>query len=328
MSEAHGKKPLPDHDPRRRCRSCRHRCRPPSSSRPATACMLVAVQRALPSSNPTRTAGDVARLVTRWHTMLRLKLGGARVGVRPAFRSGARAPDSGHAEPQGPGATRRRSTVHRSTDRRYNLSDFEEFLDDAAIPDPEAEEKAAREWAERFADKPLVIDPNARIPQEMLDGWMRATDMRFRNTWKRQRHDLKDQSQIRVRSRPGVLRHGRRSVGAADRRSDHPPPQRTTAKSSAPGWTTSRGPSPRPAERTGGAERRRSLRACVSWRAPSSRRRPRPAPLRHRARPVRRRQDRRPTLPPLPRQRRDPGRQRRSCASGSRRCWASGSCAS
>ena len=55
---------------------------------------------------------------------------------------------------------------------RYNLSDFEEFLDDAAIPDPEAQEKAAREWAERFADKPLAIDTDARIPQEMLDGWM------------------------------------------------------------------------------------------------------------------------------------------------------------
>ena len=49
---------------------------------------------------------------------------------------------------------------------------------------------AEREWAERFADKPLVIDIAARIPQEMLDGWM-AADMRFavqrtthvRNRW-------------------------------------------------------------------------------------------------------------------------------------------------
>jgi hypothetical protein len=86
-------------------------------------------------------------------------------------------------------------TVLSSTDHRYNLSDFEEFLDGAGIPDPEAEEQATREWAERFADKPpLVINVNARIPQETLDGWM-AADMRFRNTWLRQRHDLKDQSQ-------------------------------------------------------------------------------------------------------------------------------------
>ena len=88
-------------------------------------------------------------------------------------------------------------TVSQPDGSLYNLSDFEEFLDDARIPDPEAEESAAREWAERFADKPLVIDPNARIPQEMLDAWMdrRRRRMRFRNTWNRQRHDLKDQSQ-------------------------------------------------------------------------------------------------------------------------------------
>jgi hypothetical protein len=85
-------------------------------------------------------------------------------------------------------------TLHTATDRRYNLSDFEEYLDAAAIPDPEAEEKAAREWAEHFADKPLVINIDARIPQELLDGWM-AADMRFKNTWLRQRHDMTDQSQ-------------------------------------------------------------------------------------------------------------------------------------
>ena len=84
-------------------------------------------------------------------------------------------------------------TIHSSTDRRYNLSDFVEYLDDAAIPDQQAQENAAREWAERFADKPLVINPDASIPQEMIDGWMAS--MRFRNTWQRQRHDLKDQSQ-------------------------------------------------------------------------------------------------------------------------------------
>ena len=84
--------------------------------------------------------------------------------------------------------------VHSFTDRRYNLSDFTQYLDDAAIPDAQAQENAAREWAERFADKPLLINTDARIPQEMLDGWM-AADMRFKNTWLRQRHDLKDQSQ-------------------------------------------------------------------------------------------------------------------------------------
>jgi hypothetical protein len=84
--------------------------------------------------------------------------------------------------------------VHSFTDRQYNPSDFTQYLDDAAIPDAQAQENAAREWAERFADKPLLINTDARIPQEMLDGWM-AADMRFKNTWLRQRHDLRDQSQ-------------------------------------------------------------------------------------------------------------------------------------
>jgi hypothetical protein len=85
-------------------------------------------------------------------------------------------------------------TVLSVTDRRYNLSDFEEYLDQAGVPDVEAQEKAAREWAERFADKPLVVDLNRRIPQDRIDAWI-GIDMRFRNTWNRQRHDLKDQSQ-------------------------------------------------------------------------------------------------------------------------------------
>ena len=116
--------------------------------------------------------------------------------------------------------------------RRYNLSDFAEFLDDAAIPDPEAQEKAAREWAERFADTPLVIDIDARIPQEMLDGWM-AADMRFKNTWHRQRHDLKDQSQSGLRPGSRGFRHRRRAAGTADRRPYHPPPQPVLAEASA-----------------------------------------------------------------------------------------------
>jgi len=136
---------------------------------------------------------DAARLITRWHTLLRLNAAArgwafdrlsdlARVLRIPGTVNGK--------DPANP----KEVTVTRFTDRRYNFSDFEEILDEAAVPDPETEERAAREWEERFQDKPLVIDPAARIPQEMLDGWM-AQDMRFRNTWLRQRHDLKDQSQ-------------------------------------------------------------------------------------------------------------------------------------
>ncbi|MGB9604659.1 MAG: hypothetical protein ACPL88_02115, partial [Bryobacteraceae bacterium] len=85
-------------------------------------------------------------------------------------------------------------TLFSNSGRRYNPSDFEDWLDEAAVPDPEAEQQAARDWAERFQDKPLVINLNARIPQEMIDRWMEA-DLRFRNTWLKQRHDLKDHSQ-------------------------------------------------------------------------------------------------------------------------------------
>ncbi len=136
---------------------------------------------------------DVVRIFARWHTMLRLRAAAhgwayerladlARILRIPGTRN--------YKDPANP----KDVVVHTCSDARYNLSDFAEFLDDSAIPDPEAQETAAREWAERFADKPLAINPNARIPQEMLDGWM-ALDMRFKNTWHRQRHDLKDQSQ-------------------------------------------------------------------------------------------------------------------------------------
>ena len=142
---------------------------------------------------------DVARLVARWHTMLRLNAA-ARGWAYDRLSDLARIlripGTQNHKDPAHP----KDVTVHSTTDRRYNLSDFEEILDAANIPDLEAEEKAAREWAERFADKPLVIDLNARIPQELLQRWMdgsavgEQTAMKFRNTWLRLRHDLKDQS--------------------------------------------------------------------------------------------------------------------------------------
>ena len=140
---------------------------------------------------------DVARVVTRWHTMLQLTAathGWAYERLSDLARV-LRLPSTTNFKD---GAHPKLVQLHSFTDRRYNLSDFEEFLDDAAIPDPEAEEKAAREWAERFADKPLVVDPNARIPDDVIQAWSNCGDvvgMRFRNTWNRQRHDLKDQSQ-------------------------------------------------------------------------------------------------------------------------------------
>lgn len=136
---------------------------------------------------------DAARLVARWHSLLRLNAA-ARGWSYDRLSDLARVlriPGTlNHKDP----AYTKEVTVLSATDHRYNLSDFEEFLDEAGIPDQEAQEKAARDWADRFADTPLVVDTNARIPSEMLDAWMRD-DMRFRNTWNRLRHDLKDQSQ-------------------------------------------------------------------------------------------------------------------------------------
>lgn len=149
----------------------------------------------LKEPHPTETEQertDAARLVARWHTMLRLK-SASKGWVYDRLSDLARvlriAGTQNHKDPANP----KNVTVFNQTDRFYNLSDFEEYLDDCQIPDPDEEERAAREWRERFADKPLTINPNATIPQEMLDAWMRE-DMKFRNTWNRQRHDLKDQS--------------------------------------------------------------------------------------------------------------------------------------
>lgn len=136
---------------------------------------------------------DTALLVSRWQSLLRLRAsqrGWAFDRLSDLARV-LRIPGTANMkDPNNPKAV----TLHSTTDRRYNVSDFRDYVDDVAVPDPEAEEKATREWAERFADKPLVINLDARIPQEMLDGWL-ARDLRFKNTWLRQRHDLKDQSQ-------------------------------------------------------------------------------------------------------------------------------------
>jgi hypothetical protein len=141
----------------------------------------------------TEDRKDTAVLVSRWQTLLRLRASqrGWSFDRLSDLARVLRIPGTVNLkDPNNP----KEVILHTATDRRYNLSDFEEYLDAAAIPDPAAEEKATREWTERFADKPLVINLAARIPQEMIDGWM-ARDLRFRNTWLRQRPDLNDQSQ-------------------------------------------------------------------------------------------------------------------------------------
>jgi hypothetical protein len=84
--------------------------------------------------------------------------------------------------------------IHSQTDRRYNPSEFAEYLDGLAIANDDTEASATREWAERFKDTPLTINLAAQIPEDMLKRWL-GTDRWFKNTWFRQRNDLHDQSQ-------------------------------------------------------------------------------------------------------------------------------------
>jgi hypothetical protein len=134
-----------------------------------------------------------ARLLTRWHLLLKRNAAArswaydklsdlARILRIPGTRN--------FKDPANP----KDVTVLSTTECRYNLSDFEEFLDQSGVIDIAAEQGTATNWAEQFANKPLIIDLSKRIPQDRLDAWMKI-DMRFRNTWLRQRHDLKDQSQ-------------------------------------------------------------------------------------------------------------------------------------
>jgi hypothetical protein len=136
---------------------------------------------------------QAARLISRFHTLLRYnssQCGWAFDRLSDLARV-LRIPGTINAkDPSNP----KQVTVHSVTDRRYNPLDFEELLDSLAVPDGDDEQRTAKEWAERFADKPLVINLNARVPQESLERWSGA-DVRFRNTWFRQRHDLNDQSQ-------------------------------------------------------------------------------------------------------------------------------------
>ncbi len=93
-------------------------------------------------------------------------------------------------DPQSP----KHVAVHQLNDRRYNLSDFEDYLDELGISAPESQNRSVHGVVEPASDNGLVINLNAQIPEELIRQWAQ-TDLRFRNTWFRQRHDLKDQSQ-------------------------------------------------------------------------------------------------------------------------------------
>ena len=142
----------------------------------------------------------VARLLDRWHSLLRLNAA-AKGWVYERLSDLARILRIPGTKNLKDPAHPKEVTVLEHGGTYYNLSDFDDLLDNANLPDLEAREKAAKEWKEHFADKPLVLNPNARIPQDLLDLWMDPKRVdpkiaaRFRNTWERRRHDLQDPSQ-------------------------------------------------------------------------------------------------------------------------------------
>lgn len=136
---------------------------------------------------------DVAGLVCHWQTLLRLNAAAhgwsfdrlsdlARVLRIPGTQNSK--------DPHNPKPV----SIYSRSDRRYNPSEFAEFLDDQAIPESEEQECVEQTWTARFAEKALSIDPSATAPEEFLNRHI-AADPRFKSTWLRQRQDLKDQSQ-------------------------------------------------------------------------------------------------------------------------------------
>lgn len=137
---------------------------------------------------------DATRIVNRWHHMIRLTCA-ARGWEYDRLADFARvARVAGTRNMKDPANPKDVCIISSDDCRRYNLSEFDEFMDDAAIPDAEDEEKAAREWRERFKDTALTINQAARIPQSLLQQWIEL-DPRFEKTWNRHRSDLTDQSQ-------------------------------------------------------------------------------------------------------------------------------------
>ena len=86
-------------------------------------------------------------------------------------------------------------TIHSHTDRRYKLGDITQYLDSCGIGEADAEKRAAvAALIPRCDDVEFSINPEATVPAEFLEQHL-ISDMRFRNTWNKQRHDLADKSQ-------------------------------------------------------------------------------------------------------------------------------------
>lgn len=130
------------------------------------------------------------RVMNRLHTLLRLRADrkGWSYDRLSDLARVVRIPGTINAKDQ---ANPKSVEVYSQSDRRYNLSDLEEYLNDAGVP---GEDDAGEMWDRRPDQQNLSINLDASFPQDVLDGWM-AADLRFKDTWLRHRRDLKDRSQ-------------------------------------------------------------------------------------------------------------------------------------
>jgi hypothetical protein len=137
--------------------------------------------------------GKAAALVHRWQTLLRLNAAsrGWAFDLLADLARVLRVPGTYNCkDPQNPKPV----SILAHCDRRYNPSDFAEFLGDVGVPDEAEQNRAAKAWTSEVVGQNLSLNPNAAIPDERLNRYMEA-EPRFKSTWLRQRTDLQDQSQ-------------------------------------------------------------------------------------------------------------------------------------
>jgi len=142
------------------------------------------------SDEDRRNAGALA---LRWQSLLRLNAaahGWAFDRLADLARV-LRVPGTKNCKDQ---ANPKPVAIQSQTDQRYNPCDFVEFLEAHGVPNAEEQERVTQGWKEKVADKPLSVNPNATVAEDLLNRHL-AADPRFKKTWLRQREDLKDQSQ-------------------------------------------------------------------------------------------------------------------------------------
>jgi hypothetical protein len=140
-----------------------------------------------------RDRDAASQLATGWQTLFRLTAAARGWGFERLsdLARVLRVPGTvNNKDPRNPKPV----TILSQTDHRYDPTDFEELLRDSGVTKSDCGESAAPFQHQSFTSTGLVIDPQASLPEDLLAGLISA-DMRFRNTWNRQRHDLKDQSQ-------------------------------------------------------------------------------------------------------------------------------------